>query len=403
MAGNFVRRMFGGRTRAQESRTREQLDALTDKFLDPERQLSQIDIAVGLARQLDPNTRTTRDWQSLRDRQLQIVTEYLRLTATPDPGARDRTPPPTAAEIAACTTAIDALSTDMSGFAQHHHDELTAASGAGSLAHQETHRARVAAHESLAQLERAPDGIRRLRSVESAARTVREGLSRAEGAATLPERRRAAAALSANAHRLRAAVTEAVTLPEQADRVIRSVETRMSAIGNRAGALPDALSGLLREFSSACSADLRDNRREVARHLTDARDDVEQARRHVRTDPDVAIEDAGRAREHLDSAERAVDQVLDRLRTLRDVRADPAGHERKVRFRLRDAQQFAVNHALVDDWGSVLDAQGDRIDRATTLLTRIHPDYWAYWTELRAVDARITEIIDRMRGQLAKT
>lgn len=49
----------------------------------------------------------------------------------------------------------------------------------------------------------------------------------------------------------------------------------------------------------------------------------------------------------------------------------------------------------------MLDAQSDRIDRAKATLTRIHPDYWAYWTELRAVDGKITEIIDRMRGQLA--
>ena len=98
---------------------------------------------------------------------------------------------------------------------------------------------------------------------------------------------------------------------------------------------------------------------------------------------------------------RPVDAVLDRLRLLREVRADPRGAEQRVRFRLRDAQLFAVNHRLVDEWGSVLDAQADRIERAKGVLDRIHPDYWSYLTQLRAVDDRITEIVSRMRGQVA--
>ncbi|GAB07330.1 ElaB/YqjD/DUF883 family membrane-anchored ribosome-binding protein [Gordonia amarae] len=401
MAGNFVRRMFGGRSRERDAHLQHQLDALTTAFLDSERQLSQLDLAVSLAREINPNTRTAHDWQPLRDRQLQIVGEYLRLTATPDPDARDRPRPPAPVEITACIDAIGALSHDMNRFSQVHQGELTSASGAGSLAVSETHQAKVAAHESLSQLEHAPGGISRLRTVDQAARAVRDGMVRLEAAGGIPERRREAAAVLAAAQRLREVLADAATLPEQSDRVIRSVETRLSAIGHRATRVPEALSELLREFSSDCSKDLRDNQRRVDSHLADARADIEQARRHQRTDPDVAIGDAARARDHLDEAEREVDAVLDRLRTLRDVRADPAGHERKVRFRLRDAQQFAVNNSLVDDWGSVLDAQSDRIDRAKATLTRIHPDYWAYWTELRAVDGKITEIIDRMRGQLA--
>ena len=399
MAGNFVRRVFGGRSRERDAHLQHQLGALTTAFLDSERQLSQLDVAVSLAREINPNTPAARDWQPLRERQLQIVGEYLRLTTTPDTGDRPRPPAPT--EITACIDAIATLTRDMNRFSQVHHNELTSASGAGSLAVSETHQAKVAAHEALSQLDRAPGEVSRLRSVDQAARPVRDGLARLDEAGGIVERRREAAALHSSAQRLSAVLADAATLPEQADRVIRSVETRLSAIGHRATQLPEALSALLREFSSDCSKDLRDNQRQADSQLTDARADIEQARRHQRTDPDVAIGDAARARDHLDEAEREVDEVLRRLRTLRDVRADPAEHERKVRFRLRDAQQFAVNHSLVDDWGSVLDAQGDRIDRAKATLARIHPDYWAYWTELRAVDGRITEIIDRMRGQLA--
>mgnify|MGYP007064815522 FL=1 len=139
----------------------------------------------------------------------------------------------------------------------------------------------------------------------------------------------------------------------------------------------------------------------IDRAVAQADDALSTARGHLTDAPDVALDDAETAREHLSVAEDAVDAVLDRLRRLRDVRADPAAVERRVRFRLRDAQQFAINHSLVDEWGSVLDAQADRITRAGSALDRIHPDFWDYLTQLEAVDRRIGEIVDRMRGQVA--
>ncbi|SKY01536.1 Uncharacterised protein [Mycobacteroides abscessus subsp. abscessus] len=50
----------------------------------------------------------------------------------------------------------------------------------------------------------------------------------------------------------------------------------------------------------------------------------------------------------------------------------------------------------------MLDAQADRIVRSRSALDRVHPDYWTYSTELTAIERRIVEIVERMRGQVAR-
>jgi hypothetical protein len=53
----------------------------------------------------------------------------------------------------------------------------------------------------------------------------------------------------------------------------------------------------------------------------------------------------------------------------------------------------------VREWGSVLDAQLERIDRIAGTLTGRHPDYWAYVAQLDAVSAFIAEVVQKMRGR----
>jgi hypothetical protein len=91
--------------------------------------------------------------------------------------------------------------------------------------------------------------------------------------------------------------------------------------------------------------------------------------------------------------------VTDRLATLRAVKENPESKVRDVRFRLRDAQHLAVQRGLTAEWGSVLDAQLNRIDRAVDALTGVHPDYWAYVKDLDAVSTFITGVVNRMRGR----
>jgi hypothetical protein len=58
-----------------------------------------------------------------------------------------------------------------------------------------------------------------------------------------------------------------------------------------------------------------------------------------------------------------------------------------------------MQRELVAEWGSVLDAQVDRIDRACAALEGVHPDYWTYMSDLEAIDRFIIGVVDRMRGR----
>ena len=119
-------------------------------------------------------------------------------------------------------------------------------------------------------------------------------------------------------------------------------------------------------------------------------------------DPEAALRLVTSARAKLTEAEQLVDAVTDRLRLLREVRSDPAAKANAVRFRLRDAQRLVVSRGLVPEWGSVLDAQVDRIDRITEQLTGRHPDYWTYLQSLDSVGEFVSGVVTRIRHQPAK-
>ena len=118
--------------------------------------------------------------------------------------------------------------------------------------------------------------------------------------------------------------------------------------------------------------------------------------------PESALELTTSARGSLAEAEQQIDAVTRRLALLREVRADPRAKAEAVRFRLRDAQMLAVSRGLVAEWGSVLDAQVDRIDRISETLSGRHPDYRAYVAELDAVTDFIAGVVDRMRKHVGQ-
>ncbi|WP_245655510.1 hypothetical protein [Nocardia coubleae] len=197
---------------------------------------------------------------------------------------------------------------------------------------------------------------------------------------------------------LREVLAQAPSRANAASNAIASVTTRLAAVRNRADALGPAYSALLREFNAASSADLTNNERESRRGIEAA--DAALVRARVAAadrDPETALDLTATAREHLAESEQLVDAVTRRLELLREVRADPEAQLRTVRFRLRDAQMLAVDRGLVGEWGSVLDAQAERLDRITAGLTGRHPDYWAYVSELRTVAEFIAGVVDRMR------
>jgi hypothetical protein len=92
-----------------------------------------------------------------------------------------------------------------------------------------------------------------------------------------------------------------------------------------------------------------------------------------------------------------VDAVADRLELLRQLRADPTKAARHVRFELRDAQTLAVALNAVNEWGSVLDAQVERIDYIVSRVDVPRPDFWAYSQALDAVSDFVAATVDKMR------
>ncbi|GHP17879.1 hypothetical protein RN2511_026150 [Rhodococcus sp. NKCM2511] len=198
---------------------------------------------------------------------------------------------------------------------------------------------------------------------------------------------------------LREAVRSAPGRQQEARTALVSVRTRIEAVRTRSEGIAPAFSSLLREFNAKSSADLSHNERSSVRHIEQADEDLRAARSALDTgNPEQALDLVAQARSHLTDAEHLVDAVTDRVRLLRAVKADPSETENKVRFKLRDAQQLAINRGLVAEWGSVLDAQLARIDRASNALTGTHPDYWSYLQDLATISDFIAGVIERMRS-----
>lgn len=211
--------------------------------------------------------------------------------------------------------------------------------------------------------------------------------------------RAAAADVRENAAALDEALAAAPAKAREAQSALASVRTRVEAVRTRFDRLAPAFSTLLREFNAASSADLSDNERASARHIEQAEEDLVAARAAATSGtPEEALVYIGQARAHLSDAEQLVDAVTDRVELLREVKANPIAKEQAVRFRLRDAQQLALNRGLVAEWGSVLDAQLARIDRANQALTGTHPDYWSYLQDLDNITGFINGVVDRMRA-----
>ncbi|WP_419232842.1 hypothetical protein [Gordonia sp. CPCC 205515] len=368
---------------------------MTTAFLTSDQIVGDIDSAVTAAAELDPRSSLRAEWTAIREHHASVTAEYLRLAS---PGSDHRPHP---AEVQAGTNGLLQVNDEMMRFGAAHESELSRARGALHEASTLNHDAQVAITRAVTELEQADPSLTRLTTVIGAVDELSAADAAFQRASGLMGRRQAARAVIAAAARVSGVLSEAVGYAGRAQVVIRSVETLRNAISTRREQVQPTLSALRRDFSVECSTDLDGNQAIIDDALRRADDALATARSRLAAPPAHAAAAGERAREQLARADDAVDAVLDRLRLLRGVRDDPAAVERRVRFRLRDAQQFALNHSLVDEWGSVLDAQADRIARATSALDRIHPDYWAYVTNLEAVDQRIGEIVDRMRGQIA--
>jgi hypothetical protein len=205
--------------------------------------------------------------------------------------------------------------------------------------------------------------------------------------------------MQASIKKLQQAIAEAPSKNREARAALASVRTRLAAVRNRSERMPEAYSALLREFSAACSADLIGDDRRSAEDLVRASAEIDTAATTLESDPEASLAAVKRARKVLTDAEELVDGVTDRLNELRDVRRDPPAAAGRVRFQIRDAQLLAVNLGLVKQWGSVLDAQVLRVDRAVAALTGRHPDFWGYLVDLRTISDFVTGVVSKMKDE----
>ncbi|GAB2649223.1 hypothetical protein [Nocardia goodfellowii] len=381
---------------------------LAEAFLEMDRRQSAAEAAVHAADQIYPERGHAAGWEPVRARCYAAAGAYLSLTEELEKAEREKSPFPQGQQRADTVTrqlveATRGVDEFYRGNQSQLEQALAVLGSVPQLAQQVKLAAAQVRGEAVASEFAGYPSVRaRSAAVDEALITVEAAELEAAGGG-----RGAAAKVRTAATRLEAATAELADALAQAPSrlgaartAITSVNTRLSAVRTRAERLDPAYSALLREFNAASSADLANNGRESQRDMDAAAAALEQARAAMAdNNPELALELTATARGNLAEAERQVDAVTKRLALLRAVRTDPQDKVKAVRFRLRDAQMLAVRLGLVAEWGSVLDAQVDRIDRITESLTGRHPDYWAYVTELDAVTEFIAGVVDRMRKQ----
>ncbi|MGW5308662.1 hypothetical protein ACWEVD_12635 [Nocardia thailandica] len=369
-------------------------------FLDMDRRQSAAEAGVVAADQVFPERGLGRAWEPVRTRCYAAAGAYLEFTERLDAAERDGTRIPDGpARAQAVGQQLSEAARGVDEFYRAHEGALGQARSLLAATPQLVAHVRGEAERVRAAV--AASGFAEYPSVRAAAAALDEEmitLAAADPAGAVGAARSAANRVEQATARLSDALAQAPSRESAARNAIASVTTRLAAVRTRAEGLAPAYSALLREFNAASSADLTNNERESARGIDAADAALAGAREKAAAhDPETALELTASAREHLAEAEQLVDAVTRRLTLLREVRADPEEQARAVRFRLRDAQMLAVGRGLAGEWGSVLDAQVERIDRITAGLTGRHPDYWAYVTELGTVAEFIAGVVDRMR------
>ena len=252
-------------------------------------------------------------------------------------------------------------------FYRRHSDELEKARSLRDATPKISADAKAAALAAETQLTKAEQDGFAYPSVMHAAGELVEALSALKTAETVGspmEIRHAAAAVHSAAEAVTARISTARSLLSTVRGSVSSVKTRIEGVSTRLESLPATRSALLREFSADCSKDLNGADDRARRSLERARTAWAAARKALDSgQPEEAANQLTAARASLSAAEDDGDAMGDRLRVLRETKADPTAAAKATRFKLRDAQLLVVDRGLVRQWGSVLDAQAARIDR----------------------------------------
>jgi len=388
------------RPRSTEGPARVAHDAAAAALLDLDTRQTYVAAAVASAGQMLIGTDLPRRWRPIAERSFEASAAYLEASERhPAPDGNDQ------AAAHAYTGAHEKMTeaaTAIDDFYRKHRSELESARSKAAAAPRIAADARSEAERAVAAVAAADPEYQRYPSVNDAMASLSEALVGLAASGGPADQHQRADHVRAAAEALSRAVAAAPGAARAAASAIASVRTRLDAIQTKVDRLAPAQSALLREFSAASSADLARNRPKAETALADARAAHASATELLAAgDPEGASAEVTRARARAADADTAVTQVQDRLAALRTARNDPKEVERRVRFRIRDAQRLVVDTATVAEWGSVLDAQSARVDRAVAALTGPHPDYWALLTEVDAVTTFVADIVARVRAQVA--
>jgi chromosome segregation ATPase len=179
-----------------------------------------------------------------------------------------------------------------------------------------------------------------------------------------------------------------------------TLKTKREALLTRAERISTDLHALRTGFTERSWADLTGAEDELAEHLAVSARTLrvaEEAQAAGRWDAFVAA--VGTADQELAAAKNVVESVSSRRRELEEVKADPAAEMANARFKVRDAQRLVMRgrDAPPQPWAARLDALSARLDRAEESITRVHPDYWGYLTEVRAVVQATAVVVSEFR------
>lgn len=385
-------------------------DGAVAAFLDLDKRQSYVSDAVdalGSGAGSTTGSALLREWDSVNQQSYEASARYLAVAESHSlQDSADRPTKIDPAAAAAAFTEVHRVLADaavaVDTFYRKHSDELERARSLRDATPKISSGARSAAAAAETQLTAAQQEGFGYPTVVAAAGELVDALSALKTAETVGsplDIRHAAAAVHAAADAVGPKISTARSLASTVRGSLGSVKTRIEGVTTRLESLPAARSALLREFSADCSKDLNGVDDRARRALERARNQWAAAQSALDSGrPEQAADQLATARSELTAAEEYGDAMGHRLRVLRETKADPAAAAKATRFKLRDAQLLVVDRDLVKQWGSVLDAQAARIDRATAELTGPHPDYWSYLQTLQSVDAFVKNIIDRVRS-----
>lgn len=391
----------------QGDQARAALDGAVAAFLDLDSRQRFVSEAVDAAVAVEPAVGLTgrspleAGWDVIEQRCFAVSGQYLAVAQQYPAETSASSTQMAAAAYHQVHTQLAQASADVDAFYHQHRESLDRARMAVSATPNLVRTARQTAANALERALTHPE-VSGYRSVLKAQQELDRACDVLDRATAIADVRAAVEQVTRESAALDAAVDEASKAGDTARTSLSSVRTRIDSLITRTERLADTNSALLREFAAASTRDLTQNIGQARQHLAEGEADWQHAKEHLASgDAESAVEALHSARQHLAESDAAGKALTDRLSDLRQVRDDPDAAMKQARFKVRDAQRLVVDRNLVGEWGTVLDSQMARLDRAIEGLTGVHPNYWAYLGELRSVTAFVGDVVDRVRHEVS--